>query len=69
MAQDTLTAVADSVTRQRRSARILLELGGHTPPATEREWLLFNVNQNLRAQRVGKPLNWNPPTDPEDDEE
>lgn len=60
MAQDTLTAIKESQAKFRDSARFMCALGGVTPPETEREWLLFSLNQGLRNRGWGKPLDWNP---------
>jgi hypothetical protein len=44
----------------RASITTLLRLGGlgDRVPQTERDWVLFNTNQHLRDQGVGKPLPW-----------
>lgn len=61
--------IFDDIIKAKRAYRqgvvSLLGMGGlgHLIPATEKGWLLFDANQNLRNQGVGKPLPW-PDTPP-----
>lgn len=55
---DSMGAFAVQQHERRNLMSGFLLLGGIQPPATEREWLQFNVNQRLRDMGVGKPLPW-----------
>jgi hypothetical protein len=54
MPQDILGKIAEARETHRETVRKLSPSFGITVPKTEREWLLFDLNQNLRLQGVGK---------------
>lgn len=62
MANDAIGAIKEAQRNYRKGATLMCTLGGVTPPETEKEWLLFGLNQSLRNQGIGKPLTWNPPS-------
>jgi hypothetical protein len=58
---DALSLIRARHDDYREEVRAVFFISMQDPPETVREWLLFEVNQRLRNEGIGKPLRWKRP--------
>lgn len=56
MPADTLAMLQTQLIDQRHATTVALTILGHPVPGTEKEWLLFNLNEAQRQLGHQKPL-------------
>lgn len=69
MSMDTLTELQIRLNDRRAASALALTILGHPIPATDQEWLMYDLNETLRQKRLQKPLEnlrgeaWSDPTE------